>query len=102
MSMSGATNDVRLMDLLVRWEESRGQGRDITIEELCAGCPELAGELGRQIRTMKDQEAHLGTEVDTPSSPSSEGPARSTGSGSSQLDPEGSAPPTRAPDPDSG
>ena len=34
-----------LADLLVRWEELREQGHDVSALELCQGCPHLAEEL---------------------------------------------------------
>ena len=42
-----------LADLLVRWEELREQGQDVSSVELCQGCPHLADELARRINAMK-------------------------------------------------
>ncbi len=42
-----------LADLLVRWEELREQGRDVSALELCQGCPHLADELARRINALK-------------------------------------------------
>jgi serine/threonine protein kinase len=39
----------RLLDLLTRWEEERGQGRDLAPQELAPGEAELWGELDRRI-----------------------------------------------------
>jgi hypothetical protein len=36
--------DPQLTDLLLRWEELRGQGRDVTPEELCRQCMREAFE----------------------------------------------------------
>ena len=41
-----------LADLLVRWEELREQGRDVSALELCQGCPHLADELARRINAL--------------------------------------------------
>lgn len=42
----------QLDELLLRWDERRRQGREVPVSELCAACPELAGELERQIRVL--------------------------------------------------
>lgn len=42
-----------LADLLVRWEELREQGQDVSSIELCQSCPHLADELARRINAMK-------------------------------------------------
>src|SRR5262245_43403941 len=47
-------------ELLLRWQELRRQGRRLSAEELCADCPELAGELRQQIRALESMEALLG------------------------------------------
>jgi hypothetical protein len=39
----------RLLDLLVRWDELRRQGRDATADDICSDCPELAGKLRGRI-----------------------------------------------------
>ena len=41
-----------LADLLVRWEELREQGRDVSALELCQGCPHLTDELARRINAL--------------------------------------------------
>jgi serine/threonine-protein kinase len=45
--------EARLGDLLLTWEELREQGHDPTPEEVCAECPELAGELRRRIEALR-------------------------------------------------
>jgi serine/threonine protein kinase len=45
--------DADLIELLVRWEELRGQGREVPVRELCVGRPELAPELERRIHGLK-------------------------------------------------
>lgn len=42
-----------LADLLLRWEELREQGQDVSALELCQGCPDLADELARRINALK-------------------------------------------------
>ena len=51
--MATSANEDRLLDLLVRWDELRRQGRDVSAEELCADCPELGGELGERIEALR-------------------------------------------------
>jgi len=43
----------RLDDLLIRWEESREEGREVSVEQLCADCPELAGSLRKRVAMLK-------------------------------------------------
>ena len=48
------STDSRLNDLLVRWEEARAQGGEgLSIEELCADCPELLEEARRRMRALQ-------------------------------------------------
>jgi serine/threonine protein kinase/Flp pilus assembly protein TadD len=48
------TEDEELLaDLLLRWDELREQGQDISSIELCQACPHLADELERRIRALK-------------------------------------------------
>ena len=42
-----------LADLLLRWDELREQGQDVSALELCHGCPHLADELARRINALK-------------------------------------------------
>ena len=42
-----------LADLLLRWEELREQGQEVSALELCQGCPHLADELEHRITAMK-------------------------------------------------
>jgi serine/threonine protein kinase/formylglycine-generating enzyme required for sulfatase activity len=51
--MATSAVEDRLLDLLVRWDELRQQGCDATAEELCADCPELAGDLGDRMKAMR-------------------------------------------------
>src|SRR5262245_23900846 len=45
--------------LLLRWRELRQQGRACSAEELCAGRPELAAELGQRIEAVGAMERRL-------------------------------------------
>jgi WD40 repeat protein/tRNA A-37 threonylcarbamoyl transferase component Bud32 len=58
--MSG--REERLLELLGRWEAGRAEGRPPGVEELCAGCPELADDLRHRIgiRLRLDQPAGAG------------------------------------------
>jgi len=47
------TDDERLADLLIVWEEARDQGRDLAAPDLCADCPDLVPELARRIEALK-------------------------------------------------
>jgi serine/threonine protein kinase len=53
--------DPRVSELLLRWQELRQQGQIVTAGELCADCPELAGELQRRIVRVDHLEEFLGT-----------------------------------------
>jgi tetratricopeptide (TPR) repeat protein len=52
----------RLSKLLFRWEEGWERGVEIPVEELCAGCPELASELRRRIQRLRKMNAMLADE----------------------------------------
>ncbi|HYT90203.1 MAG TPA: serine/threonine protein kinase, partial [Gemmataceae bacterium] len=43
----------QLSELLLRWEEQREQGRDVSPEELCRDCPHLLEEVRREIRGLE-------------------------------------------------
>src|SRR5262245_3914979 len=43
------TREERLVSLLERWHEGQQRGQPVAVTELCAGCPELAADLERQI-----------------------------------------------------
>jgi hypothetical protein len=46
-------DDERTLALVERWEELRQQGVDVSPEELCAGCPELLGEVRRFVGELE-------------------------------------------------
>ena len=55
----GEADDAQLDEMLLRWEELHEQGRAVSIEELCAGSPELTGELCRRIDALLALEVAL-------------------------------------------
>jgi serine/threonine protein kinase len=52
----------RLIELIVRWQELQAEGKQLTVEEVCADCPELAAPLRQQIEWLGSLGALLGTE----------------------------------------
>jgi serine/threonine protein kinase len=54
------SRDEQVSELLLRWQELRQQGRNLTADELCADCPELVAELRQQIQALESMEAILG------------------------------------------
>jgi len=57
-------DDELLVDLLLRWDELREQGQDVSSLELCQGCPHLADELARRIHAL-EVTAWLDKPIDT-------------------------------------
>ncbi|MCI0457198.1 MAG: protein kinase [Gemmataceae bacterium] len=53
-------------ELMLRWEAARQLGQQLTVEELCAGCPHLADEVRRRIRVILAMEEVLGVGDDDP------------------------------------
>ena len=49
-----ASNDQKLRELRVVWEEALERGESLPIDLLCRDCPELADELGCQIQALRD------------------------------------------------
>jgi serine/threonine protein kinase len=64
--MASGLPDDRIDDLLAAWEDLREQGRVVTAEEICAGCPELAPELARRIRVLDAMERLVNLPPDPP------------------------------------
>jgi serine/threonine protein kinase len=54
------THDDGLVELAAAWEERRRRGETVTPEEVCAGCPERAGELRDALVKLKGVDAFLG------------------------------------------
>jgi serine/threonine protein kinase len=63
------TDDPRLDELLLRWEELREQGQSFSAEELCSTCPELAGELARRIALLHQFDPLLADTRNNPGEP---------------------------------
>src|SRR5580700_6176200 len=80
------TDDGRLDDLLLAWEERLEQGEDLPAEELCQKCPELTVALAKRIWALKKV-----AWVKTPS-----GDSRIVSSPSSARESESSSPVTLA------
>ncbi len=57
------TDDVRLAELLDRWEEAQEQGESLSAEELCAECPELVDAVRQQVEALREIDARLQTHV---------------------------------------
>ena len=49
----GDGDDTELDELLSRWKELREQGKDVSAQEICSTCPELADELARRIEILR-------------------------------------------------
>src|SRR4051812_17294975 len=47
------TDNDRITDLMLEWEENNEQGIERTAEELCGDCPHLIPELSRRIHALK-------------------------------------------------
>jgi tetratricopeptide (TPR) repeat protein/tRNA A-37 threonylcarbamoyl transferase component Bud32 len=62
----------RIDELIDRWEEMHEQGSPVTIEQLCADCPELAGEVQRRIDVLHAVDSALATQTDLPGSTAGE------------------------------
>jgi WD40 repeat protein len=63
------TDDPRLAALQSRWEELRGQGLPVTVEDLCRDCPELAGPLRERIAALGSLARRFGPDEETVSVP---------------------------------
>lgn len=47
------TQDDKLADLLIRWEEAWEHGEDLPVDFLCADCPKQKGVLAKRIEALK-------------------------------------------------
>jgi hypothetical protein len=47
------SDEDRIAELLLQWEDSNERGRDMPVEELCQGCPELAAEVAERIESLR-------------------------------------------------
>jgi tetratricopeptide (TPR) repeat protein/tRNA A-37 threonylcarbamoyl transferase component Bud32 len=55
--------ETRIDGLVGRWEELWEGGSPVTVEELCADCPELAAQVRRRIEVLRRMNSALDTEV---------------------------------------
>ena len=55
--------ETRIDDLINRWEEMRERATPLTVEELCAHCPELVAEVRHRIRALRAVDSALDIEV---------------------------------------
>jgi len=46
-------NGEQISELLLRWDELRDEGRDVSAEELCRDCPEFLPEVRRRIEALR-------------------------------------------------
>jgi serine/threonine protein kinase len=56
--------DPRINSLVLRWEEARRLGRTLTLEQLCADCPELRVPLAKEIDALMSKEGSLDSAKD--------------------------------------
>ncbi len=68
-------------NLLSLWEQERARGRDLAATELCRDRPELAAELERRLRALRQLNGVAGQEAETlaPAAPPSEGATLAAG-----------------------
>src|SRR5262249_5538365 len=53
MEIALVSDDSRVSELLRRWQEHRDKGQTLSPEQLCVGCPELHGEVRRQLDAVR-------------------------------------------------
>src|SRR5262245_26598202 len=59
------SDDDRLADVLLQWEELYERGQDIPAEQLCRDCPELTQRLAERIAALKNL-AWINREMERP------------------------------------
>lgn len=65
MAQDDLTVDVRLRDLLDRWQALRAAGATPTVDQLCRDCPELADALREQLGRLPEAADSLTTAFDS-------------------------------------
>src|SRR5262245_29189809 len=60
------SDEARLSDLLLRWEEQRASGQEASTLELCRDCPELLAELERRVQALTEMDRFLHEDDPTP------------------------------------
>jgi serine/threonine protein kinase len=63
------SQESRLLDFVVEWEECRAAGKAVSPEELCRDCPELIEPLKVSLRALTGMNAVLGTQRPPPEPP---------------------------------
>ena len=58
------SEDSRVTELLIDWDEARARGENISIDELCRDCPELADEVAERIEALRAMQSALDTATD--------------------------------------
>jgi urea transport system substrate-binding protein len=80
------TTDSRISELIARWEALNFQGKDVSVEQLCGDCPELADELRKhvanQVKLSSQVHETLAEDLTAGSTPSAKLPAPPFPSGS--------------------
>src|SRR3984957_7082547 len=79
--------DDQVVELLLRYEELRGQGQSVTPEELCRDCPALLGEVRLRLRDLDALAPILGAPDDTPPNSPAVGPAAGEASTTAHVPP---------------
>src|SRR4051812_28523715 len=69
MTASAPPADSLIDDLLLDWQEARDRGRPCPAEQLCAGHPEVLGEVRGRIAALEAMYALLCLDPSTPSDP---------------------------------
>ncbi|HVU86176.1 MAG TPA: transporter substrate-binding protein [Pirellulales bacterium] len=79
------TTDSRISELIARWEALNFQGQNVSIEQLCGDCPELADELRKHVAQLAAPSAQvnetLAEDLTAGSTPSAKLPAPPTPGG---------------------
>src|SRR5262245_61189962 len=61
---TASTNEA-ISELILRWQNDRNRGQDVTPEELCVGHPEWLEEIRRQLKAIRAMEQALGVGMET-------------------------------------
>jgi tetratricopeptide (TPR) repeat protein/tRNA A-37 threonylcarbamoyl transferase component Bud32 len=57
------SDESRLIEMVVRWDELRRQGEPVVVEKLCRDCPEMLGDLQLRIDALRAMDGALDTSV---------------------------------------
>jgi hypothetical protein len=64
--------DRPLNELITRWHQLRQQGQSLSLQQLCADCPERLEELRQHLEAVRSVESFLGSREAAAGGPSSE------------------------------